>query len=282
MLNWKRRISSKKSDCHLHATLQQRLNAVFRLRSQHSIKTLCRVLSVHRSTYYKHFSSCAAPRIVQNQQISSAILRICTEYKNSIGAYKIQRVLARDYGFAMSVGRVYRLMAKMNLPKMSTDKSKFKKAPKDDTPGENFLAQAFYPEAPNMVWASDFTYIKVNGSFLYLCIVMDLFAPKIVGWSVSSTHSVELTKAALQKAHAARGGAKNLLFHSDQGSEYRAREFQQLLDAYSFLSSFSKKGYPYDNACCESFFNQMKRECLLRTKFRSMKELQLACFEYIE
>ena len=64
----------KKSDCHLHATLKQRLNAVHNLRLQHNVKTLCRVLGVNRSTYYKHYHSEPANRTKINQEISKLIL----------------------------------------------------------------------------------------------------------------------------------------------------------------------------------------------------------------
>lgn len=98
---------------------------MYRLRCQHDIKTLCRVLNVNRSTYYKHFFSEPAPRTVYNRQIKVCILEIYSSFDKSIGAYKIRRVLERDYGISISVGRVYRLMATMDLPKMSTDKPKY-------------------------------------------------------------------------------------------------------------------------------------------------------------
>ncbi len=113
-----------KNDCHLHATLEQQLDAVHKLRNQHDIKTLCRVLHVDRCTYYKHFYSEPAPKTNINKQIKIDILQIYTDYDKSIGAYKIRCVLERDYGIAISVGRVYRLMATMDLTKMSTAKPK--------------------------------------------------------------------------------------------------------------------------------------------------------------
>jgi len=109
-------------DCHIHATLRQRLNAVHKLRFQHSIKTLCRVLRVNRSTYYKHFRSEPAPRTLENQRLKSMILQIYAASGKRLGAYKIAAVLKRDYGIKISVGRVYRLMRSMVLPRMSTQK----------------------------------------------------------------------------------------------------------------------------------------------------------------
>ena len=91
--NLRRKIKYKKSDCHIHATLKQRLDAVYKLQHQYTIKTLCRVLRVNRSTYYKHFYSKPAPRTCENQVIRKHILQIYSDYDNSLGAYKIRRVL---------------------------------------------------------------------------------------------------------------------------------------------------------------------------------------------
>ena len=240
------------------------------------------MLKVHRSTYYKHFYSEPAPRTCVNQTIRKYILRIYTDYDNSLGAYKIRRVLERDYGIHISLGRVYRLMNSMNLPKRSTEKRKRTSPWKDNGPCTNHLHQQFNPATPNSVWASDFTYIKVHGFFHYLCVVIDLFSRKVVGWSLSNHHDVDLTTKAFEKAYSDRGEPEYVMFHSDQGSEYTAFSFRQTLERCHAIQSFSRKGYPYDNACCESFFMHMKRECLDRRKFRNQNELRLACFEYIQ
>ena len=170
------------------------------MQHQYTIKTLCRVLKVNRSTYYKHFYSKPAPRTCENQVIRKHILQIYSDYDNSLGAYKIRRILERDYGINISLGRVYRLMSTMNLPKRSTEKPKGKHSHKENGNCFNHLNQQFNPSSPNSVWASDFTYIKVNGSFHYLCVVMDLFSRKIIGWSISNRHDVDLTMKAFENA----------------------------------------------------------------------------------
>ena len=115
------------------------------------------------------------PRIKENQMISRLILKIHGDYDKRLGAYKITHILNRDYGIKISVGRVYRLIQSLSLPTMSTSKP-FIKASKDnyeDTKLCNHLKQEFNPPEPNMVWTSDFTYIKVNGGWSYLCIIME-------------------------------------------------------------------------------------------------------------
>ena len=213
--------------------------------------------------------------------IRKHFLQIYTDYNNSLGVYKIRHVLERDYGINISLGRVYRLMNTMNLPKRSTEKPKWKGDWKDNSSCVNHLNQQFNPTTPNSVRASDFTYIKVNGSFHYLCIVIDLFSRKVVGWSLPNCHDVALTIKAFEKAYFDRGEPDYVLFHSDQGSEYTAFTFRQILEKYNAVQSFSKKGYPYDNACCESFFRHMKRECIDRKSYLNQNELRLCCFEHI-
>ena len=111
-------------------------------------------------------------------------------------------------------------MQSMSLPKMSTDKPCRVKH-HDQGECDNHLHQEFNQKAPNLVWASDFTYIKVNGKWYYLCIVMDLFSRKIIGWHIASNHDVTLTMSAFNKAYKSRHVQYGLIFHSDQGSEVR-------------------------------------------------------------
>ena len=239
------------------------------------------MLKVNRSTYYKHFRSEPAPRTIENLNIKRVILQIYSDYDKCIGAYKITYILGRDYGIHISVGRVYRLMNSMQLPKMSTVKPRRgKHTANGDCP--DHLHQEFNQEAPNLVWASDFTYIKVNGKWYYLCIVMDLFSRKIIGWHLAGKHDVDLTLTAFRKAYASRDVRYGLIFHSDQGSEYTAFAFRNLMDSLNIVQSFSKKGYPFDNACCETFFKYLKKNRTNRRVYRTAEELRLDLFEYIE
>ncbi len=81
------------------------------------------MLRVNRSTYYKHFSGNISNRSIENQKIRSYILEIYFKYKKRLGAYKIKYFLEVEYGINISVGRVYRLMKSIDLPKMSTKKT---------------------------------------------------------------------------------------------------------------------------------------------------------------
>lgn len=173
-------------------------------------------------------------------------------------------------------------MKTLQLPRMSTDKPYRNYRHKDNGDCPDSLHQDFNQKTPNIVWASDFTYIKVSGKWYYLCIVMDLFSRKVISWNISRKPNVELVMNAFKKAYSKRNCPSGLMFHSDRGSQYTAFSFRQLLDSLNVVQSFSKKGYPFDNACCECFFKYLKKEETNRRTYHSLQELQLSVFKYIE
>ena len=239
-------------------------------------------MAVNRSTYYKHFNSQPSDRTKENQEIAKAVLQIYADSSKRLGAYKITYVLQRDYGIHISVGRVYRLMKKLQLPKMSTDRPRRSRIPSDNISCLNYLSQKFNQKAPNLVWASDITYLKAGGKWYYLCVIMDLFSRKIISWNISGKPDAKLVITAFRNAYNKRNSPLGLMFHSDRGSQYTALSFRQLLDSLNVVQSFSKKGYPFDNACCQCFFKYLKKEETNRRTYHSLQELRLSVFEYIE
>lgn len=173
-------------------------------------------------------------------------------------------------------------MKSLQLPKMSTDKPTVHCVASDDASCLNLLQQQFQQKAPNLVWVSDITYIKADGKWYYLCIVMDLFSRKVIAWHISAKPDVELVISTFKKAYEKRKAPYGLMFHSDRGTQYTAFAFRQLLDSLDVVQSFSKKGFPFDNACCECFFKYLKKEETDRKTYHSLQELQLSVFEYID
>lgn len=173
-------------------------------------------------------------------------------------------------------------MSSMNLPKMSTAKPKSACRRTDNGECPNLLQQRFSQDAPNLVWVSDITYLKAGGKWYYLCVVIDLFSRKVISWHLSGKADVNLVMTAFQKAYKIRNSPHGLMFHSDRGTQYTAFAFRQLLDSMDVVQSFSKKGYPFDNAVCECFFKYLKKEETNRRTYHTLDELHLSVFEYIE
>jgi len=147
----------------------------------------------------------------------------------------------------------------------------------------NLLNQNFCVDSPDKVWVSDITYIKVNGNFMYLCIIMDLYSRKIVGWSMKNHMKTSLLTSAFIKAIRCRNPAPGLIFHSDRGVQYTSNVFKKLLKLKKVIQSMSRTGNCYDNACAESFFSSLKREKIYRYKtIESISKAHSIVFHYIE
>ena len=172
-------------------------------------------------------------------------------------------------------------MKGMELPKTSTIKPKNgRKVVQNDENMPNFLKKRFDVPKPNEVWVSDITYVKIGGKWCYICVVIDLFARKLISCKASKKADSKLTSDTLTVAYNSRNCPKNVMFHSDRGVQYTAFDFRKLLDKLDFIQSFSAKGHPYDNAVAESFFRFLKSEELDRTSFATLDELNLSLFEY--
>ena len=124
---------------------------------------------------------------------------------------------------------------------------------------ENILCQRFEQTAPNLVWVSDFTYLKAGGKFYYLCAVMDLYSRKIIAYKLSDKINTQLAVDTVDLAVANRGKSNGIIFHTDRGSQYTSKEFRKHLDNLNMIQSFSAKGHPYDNAVMECFFKYLKK-----------------------
>ena len=111
---------------------------------------------------------------------------------------------------------------------------------------------------------------------------MDLFDLKIVGWSYGVNMTAELVVSAFEKAKSKRKITKGMIFHSDLGSQYTSNEYEEILIENKVKHSYSKKGYPYDNASMESFNAILKKEEVNVNTYKTFKEARLAIFEFIE
>ena len=145
----------------------------------------------------------------------------------------------------------------------------------------NILKRDFDPASPDAAWCTDITYIwtKEDG-FVYLTSIMDLFSRKIISWVVSKTLDVSCVIEAINKAKARRITALPLIIHSDRGKQYVSKKYRKA--TAKMQRSYSKKAFPWDNACIESFHAIIKREWLNRFKIRNCYHAHQLVFEYLE
>ena len=252
-------------------------------RNEFPIEKMASILGVSRSGYYKYLKKGVSRRERENIELS---LRIKESYIRSRKTYGSPRILEdlKDMGIKCSKNRVAGLMKKMNL--VSIRHKKFKVVTTDsdhDLPvSPNLLWRDFSASEPNEVWVSDITYINTEEGWLYLCLILDLYSRRIVGWSMKGHMMASLVTGALEMAYKARSPEPGLVFHSDRGSQYASTEFRDKLEEYTFFQSMSRRGNCWDNACAESVFGTIKTELVYNRKYRTRAEARRDIFEYIE
>ena len=147
---------------------------------------------------------------------------------------------------------------------------------------DNVLDRQFQAEAPNQKWLADFTYIWTAEGWLYVAVVLDLYARRVVSWSMQDSMTPQLVADALMMAVWRCGKPVELLHHSDQGSQYTSEHFQGLLRENGITCSMSRAGEVWDNSAMESFFSSMKTERISRKTYRTREQARADVFDYIE
>ncbi|MCH7696125.1 MAG: IS3 family transposase [Proteobacteria bacterium] len=246
------------------------------------INLMCRVMEVSTSGYYdwgKHFPGVCA---IANQRLDDHIQSVFHQHKGRYGSPRLVAEL-NDNGISCSENRVARRMQKLGLQAIQRKKFKVTTDSKHDLPvAPNLLQQDFTTEEPNRKWVSDITYIWTREGWLYLAVVMDLYSRAIIGLSINKRMTQQLVCDALTMALFRRGFPKDVIIHSDRGSQYCSKKYQTLLKLNKLVCSMSRKGCCYDNAAMESFFHTLKVELVYREFYITRQQARQRLFEYIE
>ena len=269
--------------CGVTSSITEKVAEIKRLEGKYSIHVLCEALQIPRGTYYNRKKKGDIPNRYElaDKELSVMIREIFYHSKERFGRNPIKYKL-QEQGFQVSKTRISRLMKEMGLEVKSAPYTMEHKKSLSRNKFRNLIRGEFSPEAPNLVWASDITYVKVKDQYMFVCVVIDLFSRKILSYGISSTIDTVLTMNTFDEAFEERGQPQNLIFHSDQGVQYTSYAFRTHLEELKCRQSFSAPGYPYDNSVCESFFNTLKKEAIYYHIYDSAAELAAVLDEYIE
>ena len=241
---------------------------------------MLKYLGVSRSVYRSWLNRTPSDTEKRREYIKAKIQDIYDQSKQNYGAPKITREL-RQKGETISERTVGKYMKEMGIKAqwvkpwtITTIDSDF------SNELQNILDEQFTPERPNAVWCSDITYIWTTDGFVYLTSIMVLFSRKIIAWTLSQTLEVSCVIDTINKAKARRDTELPLIIHSDRGSQYVSQAYREA--TAKMQRSYSKKAFPWDNACIESFHALIKREWLNRFKIRDYQQAYRLIFEYIE
>ena len=271
----------KRSPYSPSAPLSKRYEVIKALSSEYNVNTLCEALDVAKGSYYNHLlrnknGNTEAAR--KQSEMTPIIEQIFHENNEVFGSSKIYTIL-KDRGYAISESTVAKIIHQNDLFSIRTcAKTLYKQQLKRKN---NILQQQFHVSRPNEVWVSDDTYFSVFNKMYYICVIIDLYARKVIAYKISKHNSAQLTKATAKKAYELRKPAVKLLFHSDRESNYTSIEFRKYLKSINITQSFLNLGMPYDNSVMESFFGSFKREALYRYRFKTEKDFFRSIEEYI-
>ena len=245
------------------------------------VDRMAKALEFSRSGFYKRKNLKPGIRAKEDEMYLKEIRSIHQEFRRPgvlktweemrfrlfrIGKERVHKIM-KNNGIRGKIRKKYRVQ--------TTDSShKFPVSP-------DLLKRNFRPEKANQIWVSDITYIRTAKRFMYLCIIMDLYSRKIVGWSMKDSMETEICSSALRMAVNSRNHEEGLIFHSDRGVQYASREFREELRANNMLQSMSRKGNCWDNAVAESFFSILKNEMEFNV-FLDSAEAKKYIFDFIE
>ena len=191
--------------------------------------------------------------------------------------------ISQARGHAVNEKRIGRLMREHGL--QSHKRRRFRVVTTDSKHAHpvapNVLERDFEALAPNQKWLADMTYVPTDEGWLYVALVLDLYARKLVGWAMSETMPQELTLCALDVALGWRDPDAGLVHHSDRGSQYAASDYRKKLKARGISVSMSRKGDCWDNAPMESVNGTLKVECVHEEHFETREQARPAIVEYI-
>lgn len=185
------------------------------------------------------------------------------------------------YGVFLSVNTVYKYMKELEISSITRRKYQYKKG-EAHIVFKDLLKQNFTVNTPNTIWCCDFTYLHLeNGEKYYNCSILDLYDRSIVATLCSNKIDSNLAIKTLEKALKTQKYPKNLIFHTDQGSQFTSKSFTSFCKENSIKQSMSRAGVPYDNAPMERFFNTLKTEFYYLFKFRDKSTLYILINDFI-
>lgn len=243
-----------------------------------SIKRQCELLDLSCSTAY--YKSCSdQERKAFELKLLNLIDELYTE-QPSRGRYGITDALAQMHGIVVNHKRVRRLMAKLGIEAIYPKPNKNTSEARKEHQKYPYLLRNVEITRPDQVWCADITYIRIDGGFVYLVVVMDWYSRCVLSWELSNTMDVSFCLTALHKALAT--GRRPEIFNTDQGSQFTSQEFTGLLKSHGIAISMDGVGRAFDNIMVERLWRTVKYEDIYIRDYKTPVEVRFGLNRYFE
>ena len=244
------------------------------LKADYPIQVICDVIGYSRSRYY--YRSTAAKQLPE-EALKKAIIDVAGRHP-TYGYRRITKQLQRE-GWAVNHKRISRLMGELGL--LAKKRTRRKRTTNSVHSYKRYpnLVKELVVEHPEQVWVGDITYIRLKEEFVYLAVLMDVFTRSIRGWHLDRTMEKQLTITALEK------GLKQYIpevHHSDQGVQYAANDYVEILEQNHIAISMAGVGKAYENGYAERLMRTIKEEEVDLSDYRNFKEVYERIEEFLE
>lgn len=246
------------------------------------VKAMCRALGVSVSGFYAWRARPKSQRAKDDVRIGVEVANAHTRSKGRYGSPRVHAEL-RARGIKTSKKRVERLMRAQGLA--ARRRKRFRTTTDSQHAlaiAPNLLERDFTKSTPNATWVGDVTFIWTREGWLYLAVLVDLYARNVVGWATSDTNDAKLALDALNMAVKRRKPARGLVHHTDRGSSYASTAYRHALQRLGIIASMSRAGDCWDNAVAESFFATLKEELVFDADYETRSEASASIHDYID
>ncbi len=236
-----------------------------------SVKMICETVGIPRSTYYYRLQRGEA------SQLEADLETVAGQFPK-YGTRRITHQLRRaPYDYQINRKRVQRIMRQKRLLR-PLKRAKYRTTDSQHPyPRYPNLVAELEITQPEQVWVCDITYVRLGQGFVFLAIVMDVFTRAIRGWNLSRSLDVDLTLVALQRALSL---CIPKIHHSDQGIQYAAQAYTDLLKQNSIQISMATQGKPEENGYAERLMRTIKEEEVDLSEYLDLDDArrQIECF----
>jgi transposase InsO family protein len=243
------------------------------LQDGYPIRAVCQLLNLPRSTFYHR------PSRIEGQELEAQVIQVLGEFP-TYGTRRVTWQLRRPpYQRIVNRKRIQRLMRRKGLLRA------VRKGKKGTTNSQH--AYRRYPNRvkhlhvslPDQVWVADITYIRLQREYVYLAILLDVFTRAVRGWCLSRFLDQSLTLSALRQALQTR---RPQIHHSDQGIQYAANDYTDLLHERQVAISMASVGKAEENGYAERFMRTVKEEEVDLSEYRDFNDARQQIGDFIE
>jgi putative transposase len=253
-------------------------------RDRFGVEPICEVLDVSASAYYQRATGERSARSVADERLTARIREVHEQNFECYGYPRVWHELRRQ-GEQVGRDRVARLMGQAGIRGAKRRGKPWRTTIADPQAQKrpDLVKRDFTADRPDRLWVGDLTYLRTWEGRMYFAFLIDVFSRMIVGWQIATHMRTDLVLDALRMALGTRrpGVEVQLVQHTDQGSQYNAEDYTQVLDDHRVLASVGTVGDCFDNALSESFVDSYKTELIADRVWRTNAQLELATVTYV-